>query len=458
MPCRPRRRLPRRGAAAAAVVALALVAAGCATTYGGAAYGGPDAPLRARIASTFEVASWQPTLRFAVSDRAHVAVFQVTSSGYARALYPYHPDAAPRFAAGPHRILSSTLGHSPVLGGRAWSPARARGGGRPAPSGIGHVETSLLMLVASRAPLRLDRLARDVPFRYRGASAFGSHLQGGSAFSTMDRLLDRLVPAGLADDDWAVDWSYATISTPRPRRPLRRIAVRPPGHPPGSDAGGDRPGAFDLDSIPFAPPRLPGELPEVQRTGPESEARVRVPLPGDYDLPRVTPVPDGATDGIDPVDRRGPERAAPDAAELRRPIRSGPSEHYGRLFGHERPDIEAWAPRREGPGRDRHLDRSDRRWRDRLEAWARNPTQHAFPAPPRVRDRVRRGPGPGWRLRDRLRSIERARRRIRRPGGEAPSARDGRDVRPRPSSPAGGSGGESGGGGGSGGREGTGSS
>lgn len=340
--------LRHRWGATGLALTLALATGACAT-YTGARYGGPDAPLRARMASTFELSSRSPTLHFAVSDRAHVALFRISSSGYVRALYPYDPSGSARFDAGPHTIFSSNLAlDGGGLGPRFGVPTGYRPG---AMRGLGRPELSFVLLVASRTPLRLERIRHDVPFRFRRAGFLASPLQGGSAFGTMDRLLERLIPAGLSSDDWAVDWIHTTVGAPRPAPFLRRLAVAGRPHTDGDSTSKStdedrQPRLLDPGDLPFDPPRVPVDLPEVE-----------------------------LSDSGDAVEPRAP----------------GVTEHYDRLFDDGRTRAEGWIP---GAGRrgDGFRHRDGREWTEALEEWARDPEGHAFPDPPRPPARWH-GPG-----------------------------------------------------------------
>lgn len=365
--------------AAGLAMALVLTTGACAT-YTGARYGGPDAPLRARLASTFELSSRSPSLHFAVSDRAHVALFRISSNGYTRALYPYHPSGPSRFGAGPHTVFSSSLALDRNAFGSRFRFGAPLGYRSAAFHGVGRSRLSFVMLVASRRPLRLDRIRHDVPFRFRRARFLASPLQGGSAFGTMDRLLARLIPAGLSNDDWAVDWVYTSVGAPRPAPLPRHLAVAQ-GPDPDADttqsADEDRqPRLLDPGDLPFDPPHVPVDLPEVE---PSDRGEVA-------------------------------ERRDPDV-----------TEHFGRLFDDGRREAEGWIP---GAGRRGHgyRERDGREWTEALEAWARNPEAHAFPDPPRPPDRWN---GPHrWRRPGSARFPGRTRGgdgdRIRAPGVSAP--------------------------------------
>lgn len=374
---------PRRISAVAAALALAVVTVGCYTFTGGA-YGGTDGPLRARLATTFELSVRTPSLHFAVSDGAHVALFRISTSGHVRALYPYHPGATSTFSPGAHSVFSSTS----YAGGSWRSPLRS--GFRsaadygPTAFGIGRPHMSYVMLVASRAPLRLNRIRRDVPFRYHGVSPLTSPFYRQTPFGSMDLLLDRLIPEGVTSGDWAVDWTLTSVGTTRPR--LRRalhIAVR--SEPAADDsASGDRQrDALDADDVPFIPPTVPVDLPEVEADGSEGTGRVRVPLPPVTVTPepRTPPEQRYRVPGVD-VDAPGrdePGRRAPDSGPRDVP---GPSEHFGRLFDDGRGKAEGWLPGRGGE-RGKSLEGPVRSWSRQLDDWARNPDEHSFPEPPR---------------------------------------------------------------------------
>lgn len=384
------RRAPFLSAASAAL-AVALLTGGC-VTYTGTMYGGPDAPLRARLASTFELSPRQPSLHFAVSDRAHVALFQVDPSGHVRALYPYHPGSASSFDPGPHTVFSSALASA-----RSW---RTRPGGSflrarsAAAHRLGRTRMTFVMVVASRAPLRLDRIRNTVSFRYRSASPLASPLGPGSAFATMDLLLDRVVPEAVADDDWAVDWQYTTIGTgrtPRLGTPTRRIVVRD-GRPAHDTTAADEAKSVEVENVPFTPPRMPVDGPEVTFGDDDGEARVRPHVP----LPPVSVAPDGAgADGRRPppvVESPGGDDSGLRPRDPGPPRRPVPSGHFGRLFDDGRGPTEGWTPGRDGL-RGGDGDRAARRWTREMEEWSRNPGEHAFPEPPTRPDRWRGGRG-----------------------------------------------------------------
>lgn len=399
----PRMRPHRFGAALAALL-LAGSTAAC-YTYSGARYGGPDAPLQARVAHSFGEDSFQS---FAVSDRAHVAVFRVHGSGYARAIYPYHPGASSVFTPGEHTIATSTPSY--VHGWRLASRFATGRSGHPACSGgPGHVSMSYLMIVASRQPLRLERLRDQVPFRYRHVSVVGTHFFGVSAFGTMDRLLARLVPEGLPREDWDVDWTVATDvgwGWCRRLRPplLRRIASRP--DPQGDDTtrADTRPRRLDGGDVPFDPPRIPIDLPEVaSMDGGDGSGgtRVRVPLPpvDVTPVPRVTPgeereaPPPGDVDDLERDRRpgRAGERGERRARDVGRRSKSGPSEHFGRLFdADDRREASGWIPGLSGD-HGRSVDRRVRQWTRQLTKWANDPESHDFPDPPQPPARWRGG-------------------------------------------------------------------
>lgn len=380
--------LPTVARSLAAVLLMATVT-GC-YAYSNVGYGGRDAPLRARIASTFEISSRSPTVDFAVSDRSHVAIFRVTPDGHARALYPYHPGGPSLFEPGAQAVFVDAPGRPFGHGGLFSSPDRRAACRGPA---VGRPALSFVMLIASREPLRVDRLRGEVPFRLRPA-VLSARLRGLSAFGTMDRLLARVIPAGLPDADWAVDWTYTSVQPARCARALERVAARTPSDAPdreSSDPADPEGPRLDPDSLRFLPPRLPSDPPGVTGAGPES---VPSPVPPIAELPDVpgTPLDRPERPGrTDSAAGRRPERVVPPPGEL--------SDHAGRLFGHGRPEGRSW--RRSGgaaPG-DRPLSPRARKWVKRLKAWASDPREHEFPEPPRTgfgRDRWRGSPaGPG---------------------------------------------------------------
>lgn len=389
------RDVPRRPAAVVATLLLALSVGACAT-YSGARYGGPDAPLQARLASAY---GSQASLDFAVSDRAHVAVFRIHDSGYVRALYPYHPGASSLFRPGAHTVLTSSAptfraGWRP--GSRFASPLRS-GPFRSSAACYGRIHTSYAMIVASRRPLQLSRIRGRVPFRYRRVSFLATPFDGGTAFGTMDRLLDRLIPERMPREDWDVDWvvepEVGAPCYPGFRPPLRRPLVAGTDRPPAQDStsGDTRPRRLDTGDLPFSPPGTPVDLPEVAVTGSDGSGRIRIPLPpvAVNPVPRATP--DGkrrrpAVEGLDGIGEEapgpGPRDAGPESVD-------GPSDHFGRLFdGGSRPEAEGWIPGW-SEHRGRAADRRMRDWARDMNEWASNPRGHEFPEPPRVPTRWR---------------------------------------------------------------------
>lgn len=382
-----------------ALAALVLVGATAACYhYSGARYGGPDAPLQARLASTH---GGQTSLNFAVSDRAHVALFRIRNSGHVRALYPYHPGSSSVFTSGAHAVLTS----APSFRHRWWPSlirfATHRRDTYTCAGGFGRVSTSYLMIVASRQPLRMERIRDRVPFRYRRVSALATPFFGGTAFGTMDRLLARLVPEGLPRENWDVDWVVATdFGSPwcgRLRPPLlRRIAARP--GPSADDTTADtRRRALDPGDLPFNPPGIPIDLPEVTSVdgGERSGTRVRVPLPpvDVTPVPRVAPDDQGEKVAVEEFDGLERQRRAGEDRERRR-REAGPtsdprpSEHFGRLFGGDRRDLAGWVPGWSGDG-GRTADRRVRRWNRELTKWVNDPEGREFPDPPRPPTRWR---------------------------------------------------------------------
>lgn len=397
---------PRRLVAGLAAAVLVGATAAC-YSYSGARYGGPDAPLQARLASAH---GGQNSLHFAVSDRAHVALFRVHDSGYVRALYPYHPRSSSIFGSGGHTVLTST----PSVRYRWPSVTRFATNRRDTYScagGFGHVSTSYLMIVASRRPLRVERIRNEVPFRYRRVSVLATPFHRGTAFGAMDRLLTRLVPQGLARDDWDVDWVVATdFGSPwcrRLRPPLLRRIAADPGSADDDTTGADsRRRRLDTGDLPFDPPRIPIDLPEVASLdGGEGTGRVRVPLPP----VEVTPVPrvgpegqreEPAVEEFDGLERQrrlervreGRERRRREAGPSPAP---GPSEHFGRLFGtDDGREAAGWIPGWTGD-QGRPAGRRVRQWTRELTKWANDPNRHEFPDPPRPPARWRGGDG--WR-------------------------------------------------------------
>ena len=376
---------PRRIVSVAAALLLALTVGACAT-YSGARYGGPDAPLQARLASTHGV---HAPLNFAVSDGAHVALFRIHDSGYVRALYPYHPGSSSLLRPGAHAVLTSSFGS--YRRGWGWGLAT-----RPGPASLhssagcfGRVTTSYLMIVASRRPLELSRIRGEVPFRYSSVSALATPFRMGTAFGSMDHLMERLIPEGTPREDWDVDWmvdaDFGARCRPWHRLPLKRRLLADTDQPPAQDTtGGDtRRRRLDTGDLPFSPPGVPVDLPEVTVDGRDGSGRIRVPLPP----VAVTPVPDtppegkrrgAAVEGFD-EDRPGrrPHRQGPGSVD------DGPSDHFGRLFDDDdRRDAAAWIPGWTGD-RGRAADRRMREWTRDLNEWASNPDGYAFPDPPR---------------------------------------------------------------------------
>lgn len=409
------RDVPRRPAAVVAALLLALSVGAC-YTYTGARYGG-DAPLQARLASAY---GSHASLDFAVSDRAHVAVFRVHDSGYVRALYPYHPGASSLFRPGAHTVLTPSTptfrsGWRP--GSRFASRLRSGSFGSSAAC-IGRIHTSYAMIVASRRPLRMSRIRGHVPFRFRRVSFLSPPFDGGTAFGTMDRLLDRLIPERMPREDWDVDWvvepDVGAPCHPGFRPPLRRPLVAGDDRPPAQDttSGETRPRRLDTGDLPFSPPGIPLDLPEVAVTGSDGSGRMRIPLPpvGVAPVPRAAP--DGkrrrpSVEGLGGIGEEEPGRGRRDAGPE---SVDGPSDHFGRLFdGGDRPEAEGWIPGW-SERRGRAADRRTRDWARDMNEWASDPSRHDFPEPPRPPARWRErgadwpstsnpgqrlGPGPG---------------------------------------------------------------
>lgn len=386
-------RKPHYGAHRLAAVAATLVLAlstGACYSYTGARYGGPDAPLQARVASTFD---GRASLNFAVSDRAHVALFRIHDSGYVRALYPYNPGSTSLFQPGGHTVLTSTPsyrgGRSPFYrGGRSpftrfaarYGPARSR----TSASCLQRIRTSYIMIVASRQPLRMNRIRNDVAFRYGRVSTLTTPFYGGSAFGNMDRLLDRLIPRGLARKDWDVDWVVTTDIAPRCRsyRPplLRRIAADTDQPAADDTASADtRRRRLDTGDVPFNPPKIPVDLPEITVDGSDgSGVRGDAPLPPVAVTPLPRPLPEGKwrKPSVEDGPERRPREADPQSL-------NGPSEHFGRLFGGgDRPEAAGWIPGW-SEGRVSTGDRRVRKWARQMKKWESDPDQYEFPDPPR---------------------------------------------------------------------------
>lgn len=394
---------PRRLAAGLAALLLVGVTGAC-YHYSGARYGGPDAPLQARVAQSFGEHAFQS---FAVSDRAHVAIFRVHDSGYARAVYPYHPGSSSVFTPGAHTVTASTPSFL-----RGWRPltrfATRRGAPHTCGGGFGHFSTSYLMIVASRRPLRLERIRDEVPFRYRRVSALATPFFGVTAFGTMDRLLARLIPEGLPREDWDVDWTVAAdfgSSWCRGLRPplFRRIAAQPQPAPDDTTQADERTRRLDGDDVPFNPPGIPIDLPEVTSVDGDDRSRVRVRVP----LPPVdvTPVPRVAPEGepeelaveeLEALERERRPTERPGEGRERRPSETGapsapvPSEHFGRLFGGDRGEAEGWIPGWSGDA-GRTTDRRVRRGAREFTKWVNDPDRHEFPEPTRPPARWRSG-------------------------------------------------------------------
>lgn len=370
---------PRQIVSVVAALLLALAVGACAT-YSGARYGGPDAPLQARLASTHGV---HAPLNFAVSDGAHVALFRIHDSGYVRALYPYHPGSSSLLRPGAHTVLTSTGSYR-----RGWGRGLASrpyaGSFRAASGCFGRVTTSYLMIVASRRPLEMSRIRGEVPFRYSRVSVLATPFRRGTVFGAMDHLMERLIPAGTPREDWDVDWmvdaDFGGPCNPGFRLPLKRRLLADSNQPTAEDttSGDTRRRRLDTGDLPFNPPVVPVDLPEVAVDGRDGSPRIRVPLPP----VAVAPVPEGksrrpAVEGLD-GDRPGRRpRHGPESVD------DGPSDHFGRLFDEDdRRDAAAWIPGWTGD-RGRAADRRMRDWTRDLDEWASNPDGHAFPDPPR---------------------------------------------------------------------------
>lgn len=329
----------RQAAGLLALVGVLLLAgAGCATGTGGGAWQFDErtrtGPLRVHVESATLLSRVHPHVRYAVSDRAHVAVFQIGPFGRARALYPNHPDQSALTEAGRHRVFSyggpahNVIGWS---GGTGWSRWPRRIG--ESFSGAGGL--SYLLVVAARHPLPLDRVASRVPFRFGGNPLRAFQFGPTSAFGAMEAIVDRLVQPHWADRDWAVDWSYVLWTNPpdpslgRLRR-LVSIDLR-------DDLG--------QDSVELADGTLPDRLrvrgdsateEPPTRYRPEMPSRPWVPDPG---LP-VRPPREPAADTVLVIRPEAPEGERVSEIPVRRPRQDDPLAPLGRLWSDRHPPVD----------------------------------------------------------------------------------------------------------------------
>lgn len=175
---------------------------------------------------------------------AYVAVFDVVPGEHVRLLVPRHLGAAVRLETGVHAVSRPWYTRSfPVA---SWSARGSR-----------HATVGYLVLIASRDPLDLEALRSRVV--HMGLPAFRSTLMvHGTAFSVMDRLVERVV-ASPAEGSWSIDWiPYWIPADPPPHvqvalASLRHALPRP-----------DRPSPAPDPPDPEAPPTEPPDGPEIR--------------------------------------------------------------------------------------------------------------------------------------------------------------------------------------------------
>lgn len=324
----------RTGALGAATV-LVLAALGCATGTGGEAawrFEEHEGPLRVHVESSTLLSRVHPHVRYAVSDRAHVAVFQVSPFGRARALYPNHPNESGLTRAGRHRVFSyggpalNLVGWS---GGAGWSRTRRIGRSYSGAGGL-----SYLLVVAARHPLPLDRVSSRIPFRFGGNPLPGFHFGPTSAFGTMEAIVDRLVRPQWPDRDWAVDWSYVLWTDP-PAASLGRLRRL-------VSANLGRRDRLARDSVQLRDPTLRNRLRVRGDTAAdEVPTRYKAKLPDrpwvpDPGLPPLPP-PEPATDTVLVVRPEASEGERVRQLPVRRPHRDDPLAPLGRLWSDRHP-------------------------------------------------------------------------------------------------------------------------
>lgn len=346
--------LIRRTAAAVAFAGGVLLAGGaCATGSNDRpawSLEEMDGPLRVHVESATLLSRSHPHVRYAVSDRAHVTVFQIDPFGFARALHPTHPKRSGLTEAGRHRVFSyggpahNIIGWYSGYGTGLGSWRMGRGWGDPG-------QLSYLLVVASRHPLPLDQIAPLVPFRFGGNSLPGLQIGPSSAFGTMEEIVDRLVEPYWPDRDWAVDWSYVLwTDPPSPSLSRLRITARFP-----------RDGASETETT-----ELTGqELPDVLRPRPDStddrewtryrpELPTRGWIPAEPELPPLPPrTPKTDTVVVIRMDAPPGERVR--QLPVRRRHRDDPLDAFGRLWLDRHPPA-----RRSVRTRDREPFRFDR--------------------------------------------------------------------------------------------------
>ncbi|HET7459154.1 MAG TPA: hypothetical protein VFJ74_16005 [Gemmatimonadaceae bacterium] len=198
----------RRSSLCLAVSIAVVSSAACAghgppvTTAAGAG-AVASGPLQARLYSAFD-----QTVRFALNRPAYVAVFELVPGQGVSLVYPAPFDDA---ASKPTSAGFNVAFLAPVDFGRLFYLTSFQGRGR---------EPSYLYLVASEAPLDIERILRDPgALRARlGVAAFSSSFGP----KLMD-LVDRTVVPEQADDSWTSDYvvlwpdddSQPPVSVPR---------------------------------------------------------------------------------------------------------------------------------------------------------------------------------------------------------------------------------------------------
>lgn len=319
----------RIAATLAAATVVLLIASACATGTGGEpswSLEEMDGPLRVHVESSTLLSRSHPHVRYAVSDRAHVAVFQIDPFGFARALHPTHPGRSGLTDAGRHRVFSYGGPANNIIGwfsgyGTGLGSWRIGGGwGDPG-------QLSYLLVVASRHPLPLEQVATLVPFRFGGNSLPGLQIGPNSAFGTMEEIVDRLVQPHWPDRDWAVDWSYVLwTDPPTPSVARMRITVSFPPERTVEAATSDVTGQRLSDAL----RQFPDTVDDRRRT----RYRPEIPTRGWIPEPDVPPVPPGnpETDTVAVIRMDAPPGERVRERRVRRRHREDPLAAFGRLW------------------------------------------------------------------------------------------------------------------------------
>ncbi len=201
-------------AGATALAFLAVLVVGCSANppiaEGPAASAEP--PLEVWVSHPGSLPG--PWATFHVNKPAYVAMFDIRPGVGVTALYPYDHrlSAQRRF----HRGLNTVLRRGVTPATRA-----------PYNSCLGAMHSPVVfrVVVASERPLQLARVRHVVSFNFRPALR-SVHFAGGTAFSTMDELLYRVLPFGAGPDpahgvEWALDYvPYWLDASCAPRAPI----------------------------------------------------------------------------------------------------------------------------------------------------------------------------------------------------------------------------------------------